>query len=395
MKPLRHVILASLAYASACKTVESSASKSADSQPLLGDHAYAEACRGFESCPEVLRRRDGTVTYSYGQLVAFVGDFYATPQEFYEDRTLRNVFAPYAADAATVKDLFSHEVDAIEAKVKGDRARFPDFNINFVLAYPRNLEIASNNVEHFGWHNMKAYARFHSQALALALQARKDRRNGPRLFEQALVYNAFADHFLGDGFSSGHIRVPRLQSLKWQREKGYGQRAVSALAKILHDTDHPADWEGGLPVMNARGDRWKTQDDGSLYRDVEASRIAREALAISVKEVVDVYEGKEPPAEVFRAIELVPFPEPTVRGLADDFPADMHPDKMQELLKGLGTMWKIRTAIGLNEGLTREYFGALPQLMRNFQADVRVDMLDAELAKRLPPAYVDGYLKIR
>lgn len=380
-----------------CKTIEdkSSIKYQAGEHLLIGNRAYDFACKDADLCSDRIPRQDGNVTYTYGEIVAFSGDFYQTPQEFYEETTQRNVFSPFANDISKAKDLFAQEVDAIEDRVKNNTKEYPDFNISFVLAYPRYLELANNNTAHFGWHNMKAYVRYHSQALALALQARADQKNGARLFKKALFFNAFADHFLSDGFAAGHVRVPRAQSLKWQQEKGYGQRAISALAKVLHDGDHPAEVDGGLPVTNARGDIWKTLGDGSLYgTDDTAARMVTEALEISIQEVLNVYDGKAPP-EVFKAIELVPFPASNVRNLADDFPPDMETEKLQKSLQNLGVIWTLRSAIGLNETLAREYFAALPQLMKNFQKDVQVDLLDAELAKRLPKGYAQGYLNIR
>jgi hypothetical protein len=62
---------------------------------------------------------------------------------------------------------------------------------------------------------MKVYILHHGRALQLAANAfeTRDKAQKGDLLTQALFANAFADHFLADGFAAGYIRMPRANAM--------------------------------------------------------------------------------------------------------------------------------------------------------------------------------------
>ena len=72
---------------------------------------------------------------------------------------------------------------------------------------PGYLGLAKINWDHFGADARTAYNAGHRTALEAAVKGD---------LEDAYTMNAFADHFLEDSFSAGHLRTPRrLLHSKW------------------------------------------------------------------------------------------------------------------------------------------------------------------------------------
>lgn len=109
------------------------------------------------------------------------------------------------------------------------------------------LVLAESNVEHFRPRSLDTYEHWHLLAVAKALAANKSAR--PDLLEEALVYEAFALHFLTDSFSAGHQRVDRTLLRDF-------------VAKRLHDRDCS---EG---LMTDKG--FKIFGDGFLDRTAQS-----------------------------------------------------------------------------------------------------------------------------
>ncbi|MFN7131478.1 MAG: hypothetical protein ACK4N5_05305, partial [Myxococcales bacterium] len=237
---------------------------------FLGDAGAAEACRTLrqqgvaiaDAHFEAVRRRHGEERFSYGELVALSGDFYRSPEELFEEKPAPLPWLWEDNDLSDLRKMFDEELKWIEARQSGRGAPvYPDFNVRMAWNAKAYVELALDNVDHFGWHNMVAYCRHHQRALELAASAAG--RNDER-WAQALVTNAFADHFLTDAFAAGHVRVPRAEIRAWARAQGLSDKLAGALSKLLHDQDghvrsvHATD-EGalaadeGLPVRNARG----------------------------------------------------------------------------------------------------------------------------------------------
>ena len=79
----------------------------------------------------------------------------------------------------------------------------------------RYFALASRNLSHFsaGGNAAATYAKWHSDALVDALEAGQS--GDKAIWRRALTKEAFADHFLTDAFSAGHVRTPRADIKQW------------------------------------------------------------------------------------------------------------------------------------------------------------------------------------
>jgi hypothetical protein len=104
------------------------------------------------------------------------------------------------------------EVDAINAALANHQdpsvvyAQLPDVSLKLEQItfgrsdIPGYLGLAQINWDHFGADARTAYNAGHATAIQKAVSGDLD---------GAYAMNAFADHFLEDSFSSGHLRTPR------------------------------------------------------------------------------------------------------------------------------------------------------------------------------------------
>lgn len=399
-----------------CKTV-----KSEDSRPMFGGGEHMMiGNRGFElgcpRCPEAkkgLVTKVGEVQLTYGEIVAFSGDFYGTPESLDENPynksggwfgRVKDKF--YSKDIAQLKELFAKETAEIIQQQKDATKEISDNNIQFGWNNGvQYLELAEANLSHFGWHNMKNYVKYHGDALALARKSyeAKDIESKQEFRRKAILTNGFADHFLTDGFAAGHIRVPRKQAVDWGVA---GPKVSGILSKILHDNDSSSTSidSMGLRVQNSRGDSWSARGDGDLYRgsgeDYESQtyiKVPLEAVEASVKELVKTLERGELPRDIYAAARLVPFADPNGLKLTEKFkPSDENLILVDKQLEGI-TGALARTA-GLNRDIATKFYNALPTLMEKFRADVAADLASPEgqeLKKRLPAEYIKAYLSVQ
>lgn len=350
-----------------------------------------------------ITRLNGDAPLEYGELVALSGDFYASPSELYEELPL--AIPLVGNDVKKLRSLFKTELKWIDERQQGrGAAAYPDQNVGMVWNAKSYLELALRNVDHFGWHNVVAYVRHHTAALQLAASAkgRDDER-----WQRALVYNAFADHFLTDGFAAGHLRVPRAEIIEWASGLGWSDKLAGILSKLLHDQDgHVDSLHGesslgeGLAVKNTRGTKWRTFCDGQLFLFPGATQRPEvqqpvDAVAASLGELVRAWKQGTLPGGRFEALDFVPFPDPAEDGLAEKF-RKWTPKRIDALVKDCRWYAKLPW---LGAGLKREHvvklFAALPGLMARFAANVKAACdRDATLQTRLPKAYVKAYQSI-
>ncbi|MHB8877120.1 MAG: hypothetical protein ACYC8T_25775 [Myxococcaceae bacterium] len=381
----------------------------------LGNAGAATACvelrrGGYQVDDETflnVHRLYGGASHQYGELVALSGDFYDSPSELYEERPSAVPWRREANDHEELRKMFAVELGWIEDRQRGRGTEaYPDLNLRMAWSAKAYVELALRNVDHFGWHNQLAYCRYHGAALGMAVSAegRADER-----WARALVYNAFADHFLTDGFAAGHIRVPRAEIRLWCEGQGLSDKLAGALSKVLHDQDgHVEGFHGagednrkdteGLPVCNSKGDAWRTFCDGQLFlfpgatSRPEVQRPVR-AVAESVKELVAAWKKGVLPKGVFSATREVPFPDPRSPGLAEKFSAGMSPRRVEALVKSIAWYAKVPwLGPGLRAKHVQELFGALPELMKRFRANVKADLdRDPSLGRRLPSKYIEAF----
>lgn len=108
--------------------------------------------------------------------------------------------------------------------IAGDHIKSPDdFDINSVEKQSLSLSnygiLALENYDHFWPRVNSAWKKYHSKAIDIAIDAKKDMDNklltkAKIKFERAIKYSAFADHFLQDSFSIGHNGFSRINSLQ-------------------------------------------------------------------------------------------------------------------------------------------------------------------------------------
>lgn len=133
----------------------------------------------------------------------------------------------------------------------------------------RYLRLSAENWDHFSATAVAAYMAGHQLAMEQAVLARGFMRDQDALERElglAYAMNAYADHFLTDLFSAGHLRTPRKQIY---------DRLISRSPAILHDVNlglagllvrgmHDEDSRNGLTVTNAAGDTWHAYGDKCL-----------------------------------------------------------------------------------------------------------------------------------
>ncbi|HVH46572.1 MAG TPA: hypothetical protein VM925_29730 [Labilithrix sp.] len=385
----------------------------------LGSRGAAKACKeaarqglGVDaSIFSAIRRRRGDLLFDYGELVALSGDFYGSPEALFDEKPSPVPWLWEANDISDLRETFDVELGWIEGARSGPRPPpYPDNNIRQAWNAKWYVELALRNVDHFGWHNLVAYCTHHARALEMAAEAKGE--ESERFFE-ALVHNAFADHFLTDGFAAGHVRVPRAEILAWANERGWSDKRAGALSKLLHDqdghiasihsvTEKRAAKDEGLPVVNARGDEFFARCDGQLFlggghEGGGAVDLATEAVAASVLELLLAWRKGTMPDGTYAATVLVPFPAPGSSGLAEKFPGDLSETRLEALFDSLawysGIPW---IGPGLERDHVRELFAALPELMSSFGRSVTVACAASPtLRTRLPRLYVDAYEKVR
>ena len=197
---------------------------------------------------------------TYGEVVALMGDFYATWKDLNE-APLREIW-----------DLIPliHKTGATTGELQDATAG-------------RYLALAKKNVTHFsnvgpGLSNIETWRAMHAQAIDTAKSAGSD----AEVANTAWGMNAASDHFLTDAFSSGHMRQKRDELIK---KGGLAQLE----SKVLHELDN----QNGVRVKNkfeefiAYGDDMLLpQEDGT---DVGATtrKWAEAAVAASKQDLAD------------------------------------------------------------------------------------------------------------
>ena len=362
-----------------------------------------------------LQRPNDDTTLSYGEIVALSGDFYGTPEELFLEKPARLPWWQGSNDLATLRKALRNELDWIQNEKRHTSAGYPDNTLTFLWTAKSYTELAEDNTDHFGWHNIKRYCECHAQAIGYAMQADPHDDSDP-LWMRALFYNGFADHFLTDGFAAGHIRVPRQQIREWAPSQNYSGKLAGFLSKLLHDQDgHTSTWHAqgekpldeseGLPVKNSRGVEWRARCDGQLFlagTDLKNPLIGEpvHAVAASLREVFQARESKQAPPGQYAALAHVPFPSPGSQSFADKF-SDTSSEHIAELLKRCKwyiqlTALKFITDASLDAHNITALFRALPELMRQFQDSVKADCAsNPELKTRLPAPYIDAFQNIR
>lgn len=356
-----------------------------------------------------IRRHDGGESFSYGELVALSGDFYGSPKELFEEQSSVLPWLWEDKDLSDLREIFKEELTWIEDEKRGIHVGYPDNGLALAWNAKSYIELALDNVDHFGWHNVVAYCRHHTAALKLATQADRE-DNSDETWRRALFYNAFADHFLTDAFAAGHIRVPRMQIKKWGSDVGYSDKLAGGLSKVLHDQDGHVSTthasgerlgdDEGLRVKNSHGIEWYTRCDGQLFivkpGDDPLVDQPIQAVKESLVELFTARHERRMPDGEFNALHHAPFPHPDASGLSAKFKPDMPTKQFDALMDSVSWYIKIPwISSGVDAGEVHSLFEAIPELMGKLRHSV-VETYGAEsmLQQRLPEPYVQAFQAI-
>ncbi len=401
------VLVASVATLWACgknQTSTSSIKFSAGEHIIIGDQSYHKSCGKRGDCQPSFARADGIERYSYGELIAFSADFYENATELFREKR-EPWYQLFRNNIDSTRKLFQEEIQAAQSLMDGHRdTEYPDFSKGFALNYRNYINLAEHNEDHFGFYNIKRYVTEHEHALTLAARAHELRQSGDagadEALREALFQAAFADHFLTDGFASGHIRNPRRQTLAWAESHGYSRRTAAAFSKILHDRDGEIRESGehGLAVHNARGDDWFARCDSQLFYknngDTRAVELVTEAVEISLDEFFATYDTGKIPDGRFPAIALVPYPADSAVNLTEAVRVDRFlPKRAYDAMA-----WYMHPPFvkDFSPGAITGFYQSLPEVMDMMRSDINV-IIDGSpgLEERLPEAYVAAYRNIR
>ncbi|MDA8437393.1 MAG: hypothetical protein M0Z51_00865 [Propionibacterium sp.] len=270
---------------------------------------------------------------TYGQLVALGGDFYgvvggpistapdsrvaflAAFTSLGTDWTqLQEILAVMAEEIAAVTGALASGEDPSKVYgVLGDSLsmRWNEItggeNIGPVpVVMGRYLKLAAENWDHFAGYAITAYRAGHAIAMDHAASARTsglspaDRQ--VRL-QEAYAFNAFADHFLTDLFSAGHLRVPRKELYEQVTTPIPGRSGTmgSLLSRSMHDEDSRV----GLTVHNAAGNTWVAYGDKRL---LDAATGDNRAMAVRATQAsaTDVWNAYQGAPQQDSALALIP-----------------------------------------------------------------------------------------
>jgi hypothetical protein len=188
------------------------------------------------------KRKQEPEALTYGEIVAFAGDFYESPADLFNEQPSSLDWLWQPNDLVALREAFTHELTWIKLPPEQRKTSYPDENLMLWWNAKQYAELALRNNSHFGWHNALAYVRWHEAALELAARAAKepDPRAKSLLWREAVYTNGFADHFLTDGFAAGHVRTPAAQIRRWAEDTGKDERFAGALVK--RGPLHPSSW---------------------------------------------------------------------------------------------------------------------------------------------------------
>ncbi|KAF2392755.1 phospholipase [Pseudomonas frederiksbergensis] len=281
---------------------------------------------------------------TYGQVLALGGDFYgisdrpvsdgATPADrlnrFIAAFDTLAVLSASKVEAVKILAVMQKEIDAVKQAIKDGKQPHEAYDAlgdtlseewnkitgggSFVSAlFPlgRYLKLAANNADHFGEWAQQAYIAGHIAALqhAAAAHASRDEKQ----LEVAYAMNAFADHFLTDLFSAGHLRVPRKALAAAVTPSDLG----SLITRFMHDEDS----KFGLNVRNGNGEQWRAYGDKRYFDAIDsANRLhVNAAVQLSADEVFAAYlSGTVPVPSSFAALKQLPDLQ-AVLNLASNF----------------------------------------------------------------------------
>lgn len=276
------------------------------------------------------------LSLTYGQILALGGDFYGDPDHPISDgatpadRQARfaNAYNSLATKASSESEamqilaVMKIEIDAVNKAVdaglpastaykqlgdtlseRWNRITGGGSVISPWIPMGRYLKLAATNWDHFSQCAVLAYTAGHAVALQAAVAARSvpDPQQQQIALQRAYAMNAFADHFLTDLFSAGHMRSPRKQL----NDTVTPASAGGLLTRYMHDEDSA----NGLYVGNQRGNQWKAYGDKRYFDmiDLGNSMLVNDAAQLSADEVFQAFStGTAVAPAQYAALTVIP-----------------------------------------------------------------------------------------
>ena len=269
---------------------------------------------------------------TYGQIIALAGDFYGVvggPISTSPDprAAFMAAFNSLAGDwnqTQAILAIMAEEIHAVEAALAAGKdpstayAALGDslsmrWNVvtggenvgDLPVEMGRYLQLASENWDHFTEYAVAAYSAGHALAMEHAATIGPDTSpvQATIRMHEAYALNAFADHFLTDLFSAGHMRAPRRELYQQVATPIPGMSGTmgSLLVRCMHDEDS----HNGLKVTNAAGDSWVAYGDKRLLDKVGTANrdmVVRAAQA-SADDVWNAHNGGP---QAYTALSLIP-----------------------------------------------------------------------------------------
>ncbi|KAM3498567.1 hypothetical protein MY11210_009665 [Beauveria gryllotalpidicola] len=243
---------------------------------------------------------------TYGMVNALAGDFFAVADRPISDGTsAEGRQARFSAAFRTLKDANVASVKRIAEYMAGQQRAYQKFLdgelsadewadketsllgeafVSGIFEPNGFLALVLNNFDHFAEDARKSYAAGHAVALREAA-AGSGTYSG---LKRAYFMNAFADHYLEDQFSAGHMRT-----------------------RVVHCTKmHDEECKLGLLVSNERGNDWMAHADNKLLVD-ESNKsnflYCQEAVQTSADEIYNAWiTGEILEENDFAALKIAP-----------------------------------------------------------------------------------------
>ena len=436
---------------------------------LIGDLAFTQS---NTKIPNEIQNLEVDISFSYGQLIAMSADMYVSVEELsLNDPGLLNGF--FNRNRKSLKKCINKEIDAIR---KNSEYRGCD-DLEFAKKKIQYVALAHDNYGHFAWHNIKKYVELHEKALWFAQLAnlkcssvelrktpeacekRKKKvvkltsnsdyrkkqkskyRRFPKLFPRkrftqkyiiemskekmvrlALFTNAFADHFLTDSFSAGHLRVPRSQidkfvntydSKKKLERRQKGTSISGALTQYLHNLDGSLT---GIPVTNSFGNEFIVRSDKQLFSKPNSKELSGQvedndqlvypiqATKASLNELFSVIKSgaSRLPENDFSALKFVPY----IKNHNKDslsMRVEAHIDKhgsIKNAIKSMSSEMQLvyRSSMVIDDISYKDYFknfvSSIPSMMNELRVQINQEAKNKQLKKRIPNALLSALKRI-
>jgi len=230
-----------------------------------------------------------------GQVIALGGDFYSSPE------------ALAAANPAEIDELLGTIGQEARGELSGSElnAKYQEITLKYRSRDDSYIELAKKNEPHFTPGNRREWRRLHEEALRLA----RDPNLTGAGFNKAMLYDAFACHFLTDAFAAGHLfdkttleieirnhlhqHAARPANPEMTLYYGLVESRGATDLLVLKNVHDRLNVEG-VEVKNAKGMAWRTYGDARLKNAKETQRIAALAVYLSRLQVYQSRSGGQP-----------------------------------------------------------------------------------------------------